>query len=37
LQLAADFLANGPVEAIPADVLAEMRAALSIDSSRHRR
>jgi len=37
LQLAADFLANGPLESVPTDVLAEMRAALSIDSAPTRR
>lgn len=37
LQLAADFLANGPVGSVPPDVLVEMQAALSIDSPPSRR
>ena len=33
----ADFLESGPLEAAPADVLAELRAAVSIDRASHRR
>ena len=36
-QSLADFLATGPLELPPADVLEEMREALSIDSPRERR
>jgi hypothetical protein len=32
-----DFLSAGPLESPPADVVAEMRQALSIDSARARR
>lgn len=36
-QAFADFLSAGPLESPPADVLEEMRQALSIDRSRARR
>lgn len=36
-QNVADFLSTGPLESPPADVLDEMRQALSIDSPRARR
>lgn len=36
-QTFADFLSTGPLESPPADVLEEMRQALSIDSPRARR
>ena len=37
LQSITDFMRTGPLEVLPADVLAEMREALSIDSNIHRR
>ena len=37
LQSIADFMRTGPPDVLPADVLAEMREALSIDSNIHRR